>query len=334
MTQHRHIIPKGANQTASVTDPDLSPYAKTTALAGYATTASVATILNPDPKVVGSMANVLLRLAAVEAHFTPPPVVVPVQTAVTVAAGGKGVTVTRDGQIIENLLITGPGCATYDGATFGIFGGGTFRDVVIRHCTISGLAHSGAWLEGLINPIIEDCVIEDVAYSGIMVVGVVGGRASRNTVRRVGVTGHQQDSNAYGIAVSGQATPSSDFIVEDNLVTDIPLWHGLDTHGGQRIIFRRNTVRRVPRAIFLTTDPGQATGCSVIGNLFTEPAPLTGGGTNPVAITTYKTANCSFTGNAIGAAYGAPTVYDYIGGDGIGSTGLVQSGNVTGEALP
>ena len=33
MTQHRHTIPKGANQTASVTDPDLTLYAKAADLA-------------------------------------------------------------------------------------------------------------------------------------------------------------------------------------------------------------------------------------------------------------------------------------------------------------
>lgn len=82
MTQHSHTIPRGANKTASVTDPDLTPYAKAAALAGYATTASVATILNPDPKVVGSMANVLWRLAAVEKPYTPPPVTPPPSTGI------------------------------------------------------------------------------------------------------------------------------------------------------------------------------------------------------------------------------------------------------------
>ena len=74
MTQHRHTIPKGANQTASVTDPDLSPYAKTTALQAEAASrlAADAALGNRVSTLEASMANVLLRLAAVEAHFTPP----------------------------------------------------------------------------------------------------------------------------------------------------------------------------------------------------------------------------------------------------------------------
>jgi parallel beta-helix repeat protein len=272
------------------------------------------------------------RIARLEAPVVvppvvpPPPVIIPVVSTISVAAGGKGVTINRDGQVIENLVITGPGCATYDGATYGIFGSGAFRDVAIRHCTIRNLAHSGIWLDGLVNPVIEDCVIEDVAYAGIMFVGVQGGRISRNTVRRVGVTGHQEpDCNAYGIAVAG-----SDVLVDENEVTDVPLWHGLDTHGGLRITFRRNVVRRTPRAMFVTTGASPAADCVVTGNLLTEPAPLLPGGTNPVAITTYQTVGCTIAGNVIGAAYGAPTAYDY----GALSTGLVQSGNVTGEALP
>ena len=50
MTQHRHTIPKGANQTASVTDPDLTPYAKAADLA--ALTKRVAALEAPAPTPV------------------------------------------------------------------------------------------------------------------------------------------------------------------------------------------------------------------------------------------------------------------------------------------
>ena len=75
MTQHRHAIPKGANQTASVTDPDLTPL-----------TTRVTTL-------EAKMANALLRIAAVEAHFTPPapppsrPFAAPVTTATYTVPG-------------------------------------------------------------------------------------------------------------------------------------------------------------------------------------------------------------------------------------------------------
>ena len=260
------------------------------------------------------------------------PVIVPAQTAVSVPSGGKGVTVNRDGQVIENLVITGPGFTTWDGGTYGIFGSGGLRDVVIRNCTIRGMGHSGIWLAGLVNPTIEDCLIEDVAYAGIYLIGVTGGSALRNKIHRVGNDGKSTgvSNNAYGICVGGIGTISSDILVADNEVTDVPMWHGLDTHGGLRITFRHNVVRRTPRAIFVTNlSIGKSTDCVIDRNLFTEPVEVAGG-TDKGWATTAGTVRCAFTGNVGGSAYGAPTVYDYQGL----STGLVQWGNVAGEALP
>jgi hypothetical protein len=284
-----------------------------------------------------SMANVVLSISKLTQSL-PPPVPPPVEptpgTQIVVAAGGKGVRITANNQVVENLVITGPGAGSYDTTTDGIYGLGAYTGVIIRHVTIRGMRHAGIWLDGLVNPLIEDVVIEDVGYVGIMAVRVVGGTIQRNTIRRVGygTTGLPEGNNAYGIAISGyEPTPSSDILVADNVIEDVPLWHGLDTHGGQRITFSGNTVRRAPRAIFLTSmTTTKATDCVVSGNLFTEPVATVPPGTNAVAMTTYDTVGCAFTGNVIGSAYGAPTVYDYLGQ----STGLTQSGNVNGEALP
>ena len=81
MTQHRHTIPKGANQTASVTDPDLTPYAKTAQVQAEAANRVAGDNANANmfgllaarvTPLEASMANVLLRLAAVEKPYTPP----------------------------------------------------------------------------------------------------------------------------------------------------------------------------------------------------------------------------------------------------------------------
>jgi len=74
MTQHRHTIPKGANQTASVTDPDLTPYAKTVQVQAEAANRIAAdnALGARVTTLEAGMANALLRIAAVEAHFTPP----------------------------------------------------------------------------------------------------------------------------------------------------------------------------------------------------------------------------------------------------------------------
>ena len=97
-------------------------------------------------------------------------------------------------------------------------------------------------------------------------------------MQRIGVQLANGD-NAYGIAVSayGGEPRSSDVTVTGNTVEDVPTWHGLDTHGGLRIAFTNNTVRRASRALFITTDTSgnRATDITVTGNVFGSPAPVT-----------------------------------------------------------
>jgi len=89
MTQHRHTIPKGANQTASVTDPDLTPYAKAADLKALATRVSALEDAKPTPAPVPTPTPV------------PPPVTPPSTRpwAAPVTTGTYNVpgTVTHDG---------------------------------------------------------------------------------------------------------------------------------------------------------------------------------------------------------------------------------------------
>ncbi len=312
-----------------------------------ATDAALAAITARIKTLEAQMADVILTITKITGPTVPPgpgPVPPPVQppvpppieptpgTQITVARGGKGVVITANNQVVENVVITGPGFTTYDGSTYGIYGSGAYSGVIIRHCTIRKMGHSGIWLVGLTNVTIEDCVIEDVAYAGIMTVGVAGGTIQRNTIRRVGNDGAGSvGNNAYGIAISGTSTRSSDIDVLHNTIDYVPMWHGLDTHGGLRITFHGNTVRRAPRAIFVTSQSGGflSTDCVIDGNLFTDPIQVTGG-TNPTWATTYDTRDCSFTNNHVGSAYASTTVYDYTDL----STGLTESGNTAAETLP
>ncbi len=84
------------------------------------------------------------------------------------------------------------------------------------------------------------------------------GTISSNTVQRIGVQLANGD-NAYGIAVSayGGEPRSSDVTVTGNTVEDVPTWHGLDTHGGLRIAFTNNTVRRASRPVHHDRHLGQ-----------------------------------------------------------------------------
>jgi hypothetical protein len=58
--------------------------------------------------------------------------------------------------------------------------------------------------------------------------------------------------NAYGITLSRaygggleEHPRSADVEVRSNTIVDVPHWEGLDTHGGQRIVFAENVIRRV-----------------------------------------------------------------------------------------
>lgn len=262
-------------------------------------------------------------------------------TTVTVGRNQKGVQITANNQLVDNVTFNGPGADIFGGA-YGVYGVGSYTGVVIRNCTFHDFDHTAIWLDGLVDPLIENCFIYDTTYTGIMLLGVTkgtgtwGGRVLDNTIVRVGKDAHQTpDFNAYGIAVTmnGGGTPSSDTLVQDNLVTDIPLWHGIDTHGGQRILIAHNEIRRTARGIFITANltTERATDVSVVSNLVTEPQTATGGTDANTAITTYDCrGTTSITNNVVGTAY--PNIHNDSGS--LSSPAPTLSGNVRGETLP
>jgi hypothetical protein len=215
------------------------------------------------------------------------------------------------------------------------------RNLTIRNCRIKGF---GTAIEAryVTNLVVENCVIEDAAYGGIIVYSGVGGRITGNTIRRIGVgidVNGPDENNAYGIALSRIGTSnltteprSSDFTVENNVVEDVPLWHGIDTHAGSNIAISNNTVRRCARAIFITVDnagfkPQEIT---VTGNRLEEAVHVPGG-TNTTAITMVNLQGGTIANNFISSTYEEPWVYDYLGIDPAGSKDVVISGQ---EGIP
>ena len=157
MTQHRHTIPKGANQTASVTDPDLSPYATTAALQAEAASrlAADAALGNRVSTLEASMANVLLRLAAVEAHFTPAPVPTGTLQQIHDAAASGAVVDLGGGTFVGPVNITKP--------------------LTLKHGTITGPTDSGSrWVTNVsINS--DNVNVTDLTFiGGGQVVAVFG----------------------------------------------------------------------------------------------------------------------------------------------------------------
>jgi parallel beta-helix repeat protein len=245
------------------------------------------------------------------------------------AAGTTGIVVKASDVTLDGLRILGPQGSVYREGEFGITTSASasapVRRLTIRNSEIASFGKAGMWLRYVADLVIEGNDVHDAVYAGIMIISGTGGRIAGNTVSRIGVTGASANgNNAYGIALEDQGLPvSSDLVVADNVVTDVPTWHALDTHGGHRITFSGNTVSGSPRALFITNSGAsgsQATDIVVTGNEFIAPEPA---GDNAVAVTTYAAENVTVTGNVATGWGRADILYDFQGR----STGIVVSDN-------
>jgi Pectate lyase superfamily protein len=94
--------------------------------------------------------------------------------------------------------------------------------------------------------------LSDMNYYGIQGSAVKNGVIDGNTVR--GISGANTSGNAYGIVLSRNAASpsnprSTDIVVSNNNVEDVPVWECYDTHGGQRIHFIDNTCKNAKLGI-------------------------------------------------------------------------------------
>jgi hypothetical protein len=194
-------------------------------------------------------------------------------------------------------------------------------DVTIDGLTVSG-GKAGIWADSGVRLVVRRSTVTDASYAGIMVLSGSHCTVVDNTVRRIGMSA-VPGANAYGIALSmASGKPATtDCTVSGNTVTDVPIWHALDTHSGQRIAFVGNTVRNCSRAIFLTTSGTQAADLSVIGNRFERGTATY----NLRGLTLSQVDRVEVTGNTV-IGYGTAWWTDYGGG----STGVnVHDNTVT-----
>ena len=173
-----------------------------------------------------------------------------------VSASTGGILISSSQVSISRMMLRGSG-PTSDQRHYGIEVRGPSVSSYLTDITLSDNTFT-AWAgEAIHAELVEDFTfsdndISDVYYAGIGCYSVRKGRISGNGVRNVLGSG-----NAYGIYLSRRtgglavAPRSSDVVVDGNTVEDIPNWEGLDTHGGQRITFSGNTIRRVRNPIMV-----------------------------------------------------------------------------------
>ena len=252
-----------------------------------------------------------------------------------VPAGRHGVEVTASDVTLDGLMVTGAQFASFNGSEMGIHVSGTLASplsrVRILNSTVSMFGHGGLYLRHLNDFEAAGNTITDTVYAGIQALSALNGRITANTVKRVGV-GLPAGTNAYGIAISAQATAdpmSADILVDGNTVETVQTWEAMDTHGGQRITFSNNIVRFSRRGVMITTGAnGQlATDGRVIGNQFLSPVSIPAG--DQYAVVPVNSVNLTVTGNTItGWGNGRDLLRRYP------NTNLVYSGNTVDSWEP
>ncbi len=188
-------------------------------------------------------------------------------------ANESGLTITGDNVTIDHVTITGDQARTFKWGEKCIVGAGkstnSLSGLVVKNSTISRCGYGGIYLHFASSASISSNKISDSVYAGVLLSSVSDSKVVSNTITGVGLTGTTPENNAYGITATQEDGPhSSDVLVQGNTISDIPTWHGLDTHGGVRITFKDNTIFHVRRAIFLTSSPTDAV---VTGNDITAP---------------------------------------------------------------
>ncbi|MBA4848949.1 glycosyl hydrolase family 28-related protein [Emticicia sp. BO119] len=118
-----------------------------------------------------------------------------------------------------------------------------YTRIRILNNTISEIGHGAICVEYCKDFLISGNRISNINSTGIEVLSSEKGIITRNTVRDI-ITGSA--GTAYGIIMSLRLCdidlPSKNIAVKNNVVDNVPLWEGIDTHAGQDIQIIGNTI--------------------------------------------------------------------------------------------
>ena len=188
-----------------------------------------------------------------------------------------GVVVTKSKVSITGLEIEGPQHSKLAGAQFGIYlkgkgspsTGGYLTGIKVKSNYIHnwgtdgiharfvksselGSGRKGSYPGYVLNPA-EGNRIRNVHRGGMYLICVKDMEVNHNVINKIV---NPSKGNSYGITLSGGpkfgsagAPACSNVRVLRNTITDIPMWVGLDTHGGNYIYFDQNLVRDCAQGI-------------------------------------------------------------------------------------
>lgn len=190
--------------------------------------------------------------------------------------------ITSSNVSLDRMTFTGPGIdAVYisKSATINVKGTAAayLENVHINGCKITGIRDTGIQLEFVKDFTVTRNKIKTFKYAGIMLLSAEDGEASYNIVSDAYQPANL--TNSYGIAVSDLintvANRSRNVTVMFNQISNIPLWEGLDTHGGDNIVFAFNTVTECKNGIVITVGNNDRVtapiNCRVLANKVSAP---------------------------------------------------------------
>lgn len=130
-------------------------------------------------------------------------------------------------------------------------------NVSVVDCDISEFAYAGIFAQYVRQIKFDRNRVHDIAYAGIMTASCTRGTIDDNDVWNITqATGYV---NSYGITAS--RTPgslvdqprSAGLSIKSNRVSDVPLWVGIDTHGGQGLLISENIITNCGTSISLVS---------------------------------------------------------------------------------
>lgn len=205
-------------------------------------------------------------------------------------SSGSVISNVGNGVKIYGLEIQGQGNATYQDADRGIqitggYSGSTITyqsDIVFEDCYIHDIGGYGFNILYGNNIKIRGCRIQNIGYVGVFTLSSKKVYVQNHTWIENISPGILAGSNyqCYGVTFTRTSTSSdltqfprsTDCTVENCTIEDIPTWEALDTHAGENILFKNNTIRNCMYGVAITDNAVSGTStyapnyCSAVNN--------------------------------------------------------------------
>lgn len=190
------------------------------------------------------------------------------QSVFTTAANIRMIEVTASKVTVESIGLTGPGSATYNSGSFGVYAVGAsaaspITGFTIRRCRIASIAANAIQSEFVNDVTVEYNTITSIVRAGYMALSGDNCRFNRNLFDTATNGTGNPSSNGYAVAFSRNTTVDlatqprcTNFEAKSNWVKNIPHWEGIDTHGGMFGVIEGNFLYNCDKPLAVVSSAG------------------------------------------------------------------------------